>query len=165
VVLKLHLETHLIHKLTKPLIELPETVLNPVADLLALGMRLYVGWQFYKAGKLKLDSWSGTLDLFESTYEVPLLSPYIAAVLGTIGEIAFPLLLFIGLTTRLAAIGLQVVNVVAMFAVLHFFNDGFSNSAYADHWLWGLMLLALMVYGGGRLSADALLQQLREKRR
>ena len=149
----------MIHKLTRSLIELPATLLTPIADILALGMRIFVGWQFFKAGQIKMGSWSGTLDLFESTYQVPLLSPYLAAVFGTFGEIFFPLLLFVGLTTRLAAIGLQIVNIVAMFAVLHFFDNGFSNSAYADHWLWGLMLIALMVYGGGRISADELLKR------
>jgi putative oxidoreductase len=152
-----------IQKLTKALIQLPETWLMPVADLFAVGIRCYVGWQFFKAGQIKIGSWSSTVGLFESTYQVPVLSPYLAAVLGTFGEIAFPILLFVGLTTRLAAIGLQIVNIVAMFAVLHFFNDGFSDPAYADHWLWGLMLLALMVYGGGRLSADELLKRYTAK--
>lgn len=150
----------MIVKLNRYLVELPATVLSPAADVLALGMRLFVGWQFLKAGQLKVQSWASTLDLFESTYEVPLLSPYWAALLGTFGEIFFPLLLFAGLTTRLAALGLQIVNIVAMFSVLHFFDDGFSNSAYADHWLWGLMLFALMAYGGGRLSADELLRRM-----
>ena len=160
----MRLENTLIPKLTRLLIEWPEKMLTPVADVFALGIRIHVGWQFFKAGQLKIGSWASTVGRFESTYEVPLLSPYLAAVLGTFGEIFFPILLFIGLTTRLAAIGLQIVNIVAMFSVLHFFNDGFSNSAYADHWLWGLMLLALMVYGGGRLSADQLLKRLINKR-
>jgi uncharacterized protein (UPF0276 family) len=42
--------------------------------------------------------------------------------------------------------------------------DGFANSAYADDWLWGLMLLVLMTYGGGRRSADQLLKQMVARR-
>ena len=148
-------------KLHTNLVELPARWMSPGADILALFMRLFVGWQFFKAGQLKIQSWSNTLELFESTYEVPLLPPYPAAILGTFGEIAFPLLLCFGLATRLAATGLQIVNVVAMISVLHFFDDGFANSAYADHWLWGLMLFALMVHGGGRLSTDHLLGRMR----
>jgi len=150
----------MIDKLLHFLVRLPSRIEAPAADLLALFIRFYVGWQFFKAGQLKLQSWSSTISLFTNDYQVPLLPPGAAAVLGTAGEIVLPILLFVGLTTRLAALGLQIVNVVAMYAVLHFFDRGFADPAYADHWLWGLMLLMLMTYGGGRLSTDWLLERL-----
>jgi len=141
------------------LVDLPAKILNLSQDLFALALRVYVGWQFFKAGLLKFNSWGSTLELFGDIYEVPILPPVLAAVSGTFGELFFPLLLWIGLTTRLAALGLQIVNVVAVIAVLHFFDDGLANSAFADHYLWGLMMLGLTVYGPGRISVDHFLSR------
>lgn len=130
--------------------------------LLALGLRLYVGWPFFISGRLKLASWDSTLQQFQSDFRVPLLSPETAAVLGTFGELFFPVLLWIGLTTRLAALGLQIVNVTAIVAVLYLFEDGLADPAFAGHYLWGLMLLVLMIYGPGGGSLDALLARRSE---
>src|SRR5690242_20332462 len=72
-------------------------LLDPLRSLFLLATRLYVGWQFWKSGWLKLSSWSSTLDLFRTEYHVPLLPPEIAAVTGAFGEVFFPALLFLGL--------------------------------------------------------------------
>ncbi|MEZ5459517.1 MAG: DoxX family protein [Steroidobacteraceae bacterium] len=122
-----------------------------------LAARLYVGWQFWKAGVLKYQSWDTTLDLFREEYQVPLLSPEAAAWLGTAGELAFPALLFVGLASRLAALGLSAVNVMAVVAYAHvLFTDGF-EAAVGQHVLWGVLLAMIALWGGGRLSLDALL--------
>ena len=144
------------------LVSLPERVIGPFQDLLLLGLRLYVGWQFLNAGLLKLGSWENTLFLFRYEYQVPLLPPYPAAVLGTFGEIAFPVLLFIGLFGRLSALGLQAVNVMAVVAYAHvIFNPEFGTGAAADHYFWGLMLLVILVFGPGKYSADGWLARRR----
>jgi putative oxidoreductase len=104
---------------------------------------------------LKLSSWENTLFLFQYEYQVPLLPPYPAAVLGTLGEILFPLLLFIGLFGRLSALGLQAVNVMAVVAYAHvIFNPEFGVGAAADHYFWGLMMVVILVLGPGKYSAD-----------
>jgi len=150
----------MIDKLLNPLVTQPARLLNRLQDLFVLGMRLFVGWQFFKAGLLKLQSWDSTLFLFQYEYRVPLLSPNIAAILGTAGELLFPALLFVGLAGRLSAIGLQAVNIMAVVAYAHvIFAAGFEASA-ADHYLWGLMLLAITIYGPGRLSLDFVLTRL-----
>jgi len=139
-------------------VEQPAKLLNHTQDIVALALRLYVGWQFFNAGLLKLNSWPNTLFLFEYEYQVPVLSPYWAAVLGTAGELAFPVLLWLGLMGRLSAIGLQFVNVMAVVAYAHvIFNPEFGTGAAADHYYWGLMMLVITVYGPGRISLDALL--------
>jgi putative oxidoreductase len=139
----------------------PARILSPFRDLFALAIRLFVGWQFFKAGLLKLQAWDSTLFLFQYEYQVPLLSPTVAAVLGTAGELLFPALLFIGFAGRLSALGLQAVNIMAVVAYSHvIFAEGFESSA-ADHYLWCLMLLAIMIYGPGRLSVDFILGRLR----
>lgn len=140
------------------LIETPAKLLNYLQDLLALGMRIFVGWQFFKAGMLKLDAWDSTLFLFQYEYQVPVLSPKMAAILGTVGELAFPVLLWVGLSSRLSALGLQFVNVMAVVSYAHvIFNPEFGTGALADHLLWGLMLIAIAIYGPGRASLDYVL--------
>ena len=146
----------------KYLITGPAKILNALRwDLFLALMRFYVGYQFWKAGLIKLGSWNSTLFLFENEYRVPLLSPYLAALLGTVGELLFPLMLFVGLASRLGALGLSVVNVVAVISYAHvIFSAGFENTVN-DHWLWGLMLLAIMVFGPGKLSLDCLINRYR----
>ena len=146
----------------KYLITGPARILNSLRwDLFLVLMRFYVGYQFWKAGLLKMNSWDSTLFLFEHEYRVPILSPYLAALLGTVGELLFPLMLFVGLAGRLGALGLSVVNVVAVIAYAHvIFSPGFENTVY-DHWIWGLMLLAVMVFGPGKLSLDCLINRYR----
>ena len=153
----------MIDKATQWMVERPATLLNYAQDVFALALRLYVGWQFFKAGQLKIGSWSNTLQQFQFDFQVPLLPPYLAAVLGTFGELFFSLLLWIGLTTRLASIGLQIVNIVAVISVLYLFPNGLSDPAFGDHFLWGLMMLGLSFYGGGRISLDYLLLRRRQK--
>jgi len=152
----------MIDKATQWLVERPATLLDYAQDIFALAIRLYVGWQFFKAGQLKIGSWNNTLQQFQFDFQVPLLPPYPAAVLGTFGELFFPILLWIGLTTRLASIGLQIVNIVAVIAVLYLFPNGLSDPAFGDHFLWGLMMLGLTFYGGGRISLDYLLIRRRQ---
>jgi putative oxidoreductase len=121
-----------------------------------LAIRLWVGWQFFKAGMLKIESWESTLYLFEEEYRVPLLSPHVAAIAGTAGELLFPLLLWAGVATRLAALGLSAVNVMAVVSYAHvLLSEGF-EAAFAQHVLWGALLLAVVIWGGGRFALDAL---------
>jgi putative oxidoreductase len=128
---------------------------------LALGLRLWVGLQFWKSGTLKLESWDSTLYLFREEYHVPWLSPEIAAVTGTFAEIFFPLLLFLGLFGRLGAIGLFTVNAIAVVSYRQvLLAEGF-EAAFAQHLLWGFMLAVLAIYGPGKLSLDHLLFQRR----
>ena len=145
----------MVQRLTNILIEQPAKLLNYLQDVFALVLRLYVGWQFFKAGLLKLQSWDSTMFLFEYEYQVPVLSPGLAAILGTAGELVFPVLLWVGLAGRLSALGLQFVNVVAVVSYAHvIFNPEFGTAAAADHYYWGLMMLVITIFGSGRLSAD-----------
>lgn len=135
--------------------------LNLAQPVFALALRLYVGWQFFKAGWLKVTAWDTTLWLFENEYRTPLLPPAAAAVLGTIGELAFPLLLFVGLLSRLGALGLSAVNAMAVVSYAHFLLAEGSEAALGQHVLWGVMLLTLAVYGPGKISLDYLLSRPR----
>src|SRR3954471_11101133 len=76
----------------------------------ALATRLYVSWVFLHSGWLKISAWDQTLSLFEDEYHVPLLPPHVAAVVGSFGELFFPVLVIFGLAGRLGAVGLFAVN-------------------------------------------------------
>jgi putative oxidoreductase len=133
--------------------------LDSLRSVLLLCTRLWVSWQFLKSGWLKLTNWDVTLELFRSEYLVPLLAPTAAAVLGTAGELVFPVLLILGLFTRLGAIGLFAVNGLAVASYWHVLGgDGF-EAALAQHVLWGYMLALIMLVGAGGASLDAILER------
>jgi putative oxidoreductase len=135
---------------------LAATALAPFQSVFLLVLRCYMSWQFLKSGWLKLQDWESTRFLFEEEYKVPLLSPDIAAILGTAGEIVFPTLLIAGLLSRYAALGLSAVNVIAVVAYAHVLTSAGFEAALGQHYFWGLMLLTLLLFGPGRLSLDAL---------
>ncbi len=118
-------------------------------SLFLLFARVLVGLAFFKAGLTKLRDWDTTLFLFQEEYHVPLLAPEIAAYAGTFGETALPLLLMAGLATRFAAAGLSVVNVVAVLSLAEI-----APAALMQHQLWGALLLAVVLWGGGKLALD-----------
>jgi putative oxidoreductase len=122
-------------------------------------MRLYVSWQFLKSGWLKLSAWETTLELFRSEYHVPVLPPAVAAAAGTFGELFFPVLLVVGIFSRVGAAGLFAVNALAVASYSHvLFAVGF-EAALAQHVLWAVILASLTVFGGGKISLDARLER------
>jgi putative oxidoreductase len=123
--------------------------LSPVVDL---ALRLFVAAVFFKSGLTKLASWDSTLALFENEYAVPLLPPELAALLGTGVELFFPVLLVLGLGTRLSAAVLFVFNIVAVISYPDLGAVGLK-----DHQTWGLLLLVTLTHGPGALSLDRLL--------
>ena len=128
------------------------TVLNALQPLAALAARLYVAQVFFLSGLTKLRDWDITLALFADEYKVPLLPPPVAAVMGTAGEVALPVLLALGLGGRFAALGLSVVNVVAVISL-----SEIAPAALQQHILWGALLAGLAIYGPGAWSADRVL--------
>lgn len=120
--------------------------LQPLAALLA---RLYVGQAFFLSGLTKLRDWDITVSLFTDEYKVPLLSPAVAAAAGTAGELVLPVLLVLGLAGRFSALGLFVVNAVAVISL-----SEIAPAALQQHVFWGSLLAALAIYGPGRWSLD-----------
>lgn len=125
--------------------------LQPLAALLA---RLYVAQVFFLSGLTKLRDWGTTVALFTDEYKVPLLSPAVAAVLGTAGELVLPVLLVLGLAGRFSALGLFVVNAVAVLAL-----SEIAPAAMQQHILWGTLLAALAIYGVGPWAVDRLIKR------
>jgi putative oxidoreductase len=129
--------------------------LQPLAALLA---RLYVAQAFFLSGLTKLRDWDITLALFADEYHVPLLSPPVAAVLGTAGELGLPVLLVLGLAGRFAALGLSVVNLVAVASLMEI-----APAALQQHTTWGVLLVALALYGCGPWSLGGPLRRWLER--
>lgn len=116
--------------------------------------RLWVAKVFFLAGLTKIRDWDTTLLLFTQEYQVPLLPPAIAALMGAGGELIFPVLLVLGFAGRFAALGLFVVNAMAVISY-----PGLEGVALELHGYWALLSAAVVVFGSGRFSADYLLRQ------
>jgi putative oxidoreductase len=124
-------------------------LLEALQPLALLAARLYVAKAFFLSGLTKLRDWDTTLALFENEYQVPVLSPALAAALGTAGEIVLPVLLVLGLATRFGAFGLFFVNAVAVIAL-----PEITDAALQQHVFWGSLLVGLVLWGPGRWSLD-----------
>lgn len=127
------------------------SLLEPVALLAA---RFYVGWAFFASGLTKLRDWDSTLMLFEYEYQVPVLPFELAAYLGTAAEITLPLLLMAGIASRFSALGLFVVNIVAVISL-----EDIAAAAFAEHVLWGTLLLQVVIFSGGRFAMDRIAEE------
>jgi putative oxidoreductase len=119
----------------------------------AIALRLFPAVVFWQSGRTKVDGWriaDSTWFLFEQEYALPLIPPQIAAVLATFAEHLFPVLLVLGLATRLSALAL-----LGMTAVIQIFVY---PEAWITHGLWAACLLALAARGPGALSLDRVLR-------
>ena len=123
-------------------------------DVLALAARLSMAATFFLSGRTKveglLDVTPGAIELFRTEYRLPLLPPELAAHLATYAEHLLPLLLVLGLFTRLSALGLLAMTLVIQLFVY--------PDAWPTHLAWAGLLLYLVGRGGGHLAADRALR-------
>jgi putative oxidoreductase len=125
--------------------------------IIQLAMRIAVGTVFLKSGLLKINSWEFALKLFEDEYKLPVISPWLGAVLATFNELTFSVLLIVGLATRLAT--LPLLGMVFVIQVLVY------PQAWPEYLLWASILLLLLTRGPGALSLDALIERAAGSRR
>lgn len=133
-------------------------------DVGLLVSRLVLATLFWRSGQTKIagfhvDLFDGkfelgwpsladsTLFLFEYEYNLPLISPLVAALLAIVAEHLLPVLLLLGFMTRSAALLLLVMTAVIQIFVY--------PDAWITHGLWAGLLLQLMSRGAGRISIDA----------
>lgn len=138
-----------------------------------LAIRLLMGWEYLEAGleKLKGQNWFADI---QGQFPLPfnLLPPAVSWQMATWFEIIGGLALIIGLGTRFFGLSLIVLTVVAISAVhwpaeWHTFadllkgyvitDDGFGNFKLPVLFL--AMLTALVFYGPGKLSIDAVIRR------
>jgi len=116
--------------------------------------RLALAGVFWRSGRSKVEEGSlfsisdTTYYLFSEEYSaVPLPSDF-AAVMATVAEHAFPVLLVLGLFTRGAALGLLGMTLVIQIFV-------YPEAWWQVHALWAAMCLILIARGAGLFSLDA----------
>ncbi len=109
-----------------------------------LFLRFWVAQIFFLSGLTKIHDWASTEFLFAYEYQVPLLPPDLAAVLATTVELSMPVLLVLGLATRLAALPLIAMTLVIQFTYL----------PHIDHLYWLILLALIVLRGPGPLSLD-----------
>ena len=123
-------------------------------DLLAIASRVAIAAIFYLSGRTKVSGvltvTDSTYSLFESEYQLPLIPYDIAAHIATYAEHLFPILLVLGLFTRLSAVALLVMTLTIQFFVY--------PDAWPTHLSWAALLLYLIGRGAGRLSVDRALR-------
>jgi putative oxidoreductase len=108
--------------------------------------RFAVAGVFFKSGMTKIANWDLTVQLFQDEYRLPLLPPDLAATMGATLELSMPVLLVLGLFTRLA-----VLPLLGMTAVIEMF-------VYPENWVehltWATLMLFLLLRGAGAYSLD-----------
>lgn len=129
------------------------------APLFDLGLRLFLANVFFKSGLTKIKSWDSTLYLFSDVYQVPLLNPEVAAWLATSAELGLSVLLVLGLFGRFAAVGLFILNGVA---VISYYAE-LSEAGLSHHLYWGMLLTVLLAVSRGTWSVDAWLEKRVQK--
>lgn len=125
------------------------------APALDIVLRLFLANIFFKSGLTKIATWDSTLYLFREEYRVPLLPPDFAAYLATGAELVLPVLLVFGLFGRFAALGLFILNGVAVIS----YYSGLSEAGLNQHLYWGLLLAVLLLHGVGKWSVDGWLER------
>jgi putative oxidoreductase len=116
-----------------------------------LAARLYVSWVFFASGLQSLRDWDGTLWLYANEFHVAPAPPLLAALLGTAGELLLPPLLAFGLCARFGALGLFVVNAVALLSYMY----ALQVPAIMFHFVWGGLIAVVALFGPGRWALDA----------
>lgn len=120
--------------------------------LLLLVARLGIAAVFFQSGRTKVEGLltikPSTYDLFANEYALPLIPSEWAARMATGAEHMFPVLLVLGLFTRVSALALLgMTTVIEVFVY---------PEAWPTHLSWAGLLLPLVARGGGTWSLDRL---------
>lgn len=132
-------------------------------SLVALLARFSIAAVFWKSGETKIQGFAldivnreftvgwprlsdSAITLFKEEYRLPFIAPEIAAPMAAFAEHFFPVLLLLGLATRLSALALLGMTLTIQLFVY--------PDAYPTHGTWAAVLLYLMAQGPGKLSLD-----------
>ena len=126
-----------------------DKILAPIMDLIR---RVTLAQAFFVSGLLKLGNWQTALFLSEHEYPVSWLDPVTAAYLGVGVEIIAPVLLVLGLGTRLAALALMVLTIITQIVYQPVNSQVF----------WIIIFAYWFLAGAGRFSMDHALRGLKD---
>ena len=147
------------------LFERANAIVRAIAQpsLTQLVLRFALAVPFWRSG---VNKWDGFLQLndvavllFSSEFKLHLPggpyafpAPGVVAFAAGSAEILLPILLVLGLATRLAALGLLAMTLVVQLTV----PDG-----WPVHVTWAAMALGIMAWGPGRISLDHWIERLK----
>ena len=143
-----------VHPIHARLVAVASSRLAEAAALLLA--RLALGGVFWRSGQTKIaeGTWFSisetTYELFRTEYARVPLPPDLAAVAAAAAEHVFPVLLLLGLGTRLSALALLGMTLVIQIFV-------YPEAWWPVHSLWAALAAVLIVRGGGLASLDAVL--------
>ena len=131
-------------------------------DAALLVLRVALGVVFFPHGMQKLFGWfggpgfSGMMDMFTTKMAIPAVFAFLAIMAEGLGSLG----LITGFLTRVAAFGITVNMIVAVY-LLHWQNGFFMNwfgnqkgEGFEYHLLVIAIGIALMIKGGGKWSVD-----------
>lgn len=123
--------------------------------LLSTPARIFIAMTFWLSGRTKVEGFlsmsQSTLFLFREEYALPIIPYRLAAYLATYAEHVFPILLILGLASRLSAAGLLVMTLVIQLFVY--------PDAWATHLAWATALAFVIFRGPGAVSIDHLIRR------
>ncbi len=143
---------------------------------IALFLRIVVAHPFFLSGQTKVDGPTfggvyGGVDLtftlptslkesaialFQQEYKLPYVAPEHAAYAAAAAENILPVLLVIGLATRLSALGLLIMTIIIQVFV-------YPDAWWTVHAYWAAILVVLFFRGPGAISLDWLLFRRRDR--
>ena len=123
------------------IIQILEKFFMPILVLL---MRFWMARIFWYSGLTKISDWPATIFLFKDEYKVPVIPPEIAAYFAASFELTCPILLTLGLATRLATLPMLAMTSIIQFTYLDLI----------DHRYWAMLLTTILFYGPGIFSLD-----------
>jgi len=142
-------------------------LINTDNDIAVLVLRVMLGVVFFPHGMQKLFGWfggpgfTGMMGMFTDKMGIPAVFAFLAIMAEGLGSLG----LITGFLTRVAAFGIGVNMVVAVY-MLHWQNGFFMNwfgnqkgEGFEYHLLVIAMAVALIIKGGGALSVDRSLSE------
>ena len=123
-----------------------------------LALRLFAAYEFGEAGlaKWRGENWFADIrDAFPCPFD--LLPAGLSWNLAMGAELVVPVLLVLGLLTRLGALALMILTAVAWYAVHAGNGYNVCDNGYKMAFIYLLLLLPLLLQGAGKYSLDYLL--------
>ena len=123
-----------------------------------LALRLFAAYEFGEAGlaKWRGENWFADIrDAFPFPFD--LLPAGLSWNLAMGAELVVPVLLVLGLLTRLGALALMILTAVAWYAVHAGNGYNVCDNGYKMAFIYLLLLLPLLLQGAGQYSLDYLL--------
>lgn len=124
-------------------------------SFILLCARIFPAAVFWQSGETKVEGWRVTdsaVALFQEEYRLPLIDPWWAAHMAALAEHVFPIMLVLGIATRLSAAAL-----LGMTAVIEIFVY---PDAWPTHGVWATCFLLLVARGAGKMSVDAVIERV-----